>query len=288
MTKFVIAALILSFTTCDHTFSQESTAETTPWRVVSDAAVREYRVEIPKDKTTRIKMLPDPIFIHNYNVDYESHALVYLWTNQVGRPVAAVTAILNRSNQDVDQWDEIDEFHSFHDASLVTTHGRRQHWAPTGPGVDWVEVSDAPKPAATEKLQAIQAKSISRRFTVTAVYNRTDGRPWELRLITTPVHRYSTKDGAQLVSGALHFFCKATDPEAMLALEVRKNENGEYRWHYAPANYSAAGVHFKLDEEEVWSDDPASFGPRYRHYGTVVKSGFSLAEEFKKIKSADN
>jgi hypothetical protein len=93
---------------------------------------------------------------------------------------------------------------------------------------------------------------LSRRFSVTAIHNREDGRPWKLRLITTPVHEYSTEDGDQVVSGFLNVFCRATDPEAMLALEVRKNSNGEYRWYHALANCSDAGAHLILGRFDDW------------------------------------
>ena len=178
----------------------------------------------------------------------------------------------------MDRWNEIDEFHSFHDDTIEVKRAGRVIWAPKGAGVDWKVIPQAPKPAATEKLQAIQARKLARKFSVKAIYHREDGQAWNLRLVPTPVHKYSTNDGAQVVSGYLHVFCRATDPETMLALEVRRLPDGTFGWHFVAANFSNAGPHLVFDDQEVWNEDPARFGRTYRHAGFQPRSNFSLAE----------
>jgi len=246
--------------------TKQQPAETPAWRRHSDKAVRAYKLRIPQSKE-KPKLTPKPVFIHNFNGHLESHAFVYLWTTKVNRPVAAVTSIVMRYDQDVDQWTQIDEFHSLHDASLVVERAGKTLWTPQGAGLDWKEIPKAPKPATSERLQGLQASQLARRFSLTAVYRKEDSRSWELRLIPKPVNTYSTKVGQQIVTGYLHFFCRATDPEAMLSLEVRRSAKGDFRWHYAPANYSDAGTYLKLDGKQVWKDDPPRFGSRNRHFG---------------------
>lgn len=273
---FLVASLISSQILAEEATTEESKTKKIPaWRRHSDQAIQSYRLQVP-DRDLKVKLSDEPVFIHNFNVHMESHALVYLWTTKVGRPVAAVTSIIMRTDQDVDEWDQIDEFHSLHDDSFQATRDGSTVWRPQGPGLDWLEIPKAPKPARTERLQAAQASQLARRFSMTAIYRKENNRPWKLRLVPTPVNKYSTKDGDQIVSGYLHFFCRATDPEAMLALEVRRTESGQYRWHYAPANYSDAGMFMELDSKQVWKDDPARFGSRLRHFAILPNRGFSI------------
>ena len=259
----------------DDTPTKEQPVETPAWRRYSDKAVRKYKLRIPESKETP-KLTQKPVFIHNFNGHLESHAFVYLWTNKINRPVAAVTSIVMRWDQDVDKWNQIDEFHSLHDAPLVVERDGKPLWTPRGAGVSWQEIPKAPEPAKSERLQGVQAKQLARRFSLTAVYRKEDSRPTELRLIPKPVNTYSTKVGEQIVTGYLNFFCRATDPEAMLALEGRGSDNGDFRWHYAPANYSDAGAYLKLDGKEVWKDDPPRFGSRNRHFGYQPNADFNI------------
>ena len=251
--------------------------EVPAWRRHSDKSIQKYRLQVP-DRDLEVKLSDKPVFIHNFNVHMESHALVYLWTTKVGRPVAAVTSIIMRQDQAVDRWDQIDEFHSLHDASFPVAQDDVTVWSPRGPGLDWTEISKAPKPAKTERLQAAQASQLARRFSMTAIYRKENNRPWKLRLVPTPVNKYSTKVDDQIVSGYLHFFCRATDPEAMLVLEVRPTESGDYRWHYAAANYSDAGMFMELDNKQVWKNDPPRFGSRLRHFAILPNRDFPLNE----------
>ncbi len=79
------------------------------------------------------------------------------------------------------------------------------------------------------------------------------------------------------------FFCRATDLEAILALEVRETNAGELAWHYAAANFTRGGIAFLLDDKEVWSEESFRdgskwFNPEYKHYGGFPFQGFTLAE----------
>lgn len=262
----------------EETSPKKDPSEVAAWRRYSDKEVRRYKLRIPMSEETPT-LTKKPIFVHNFNGHLESHAFVYLWTTKTNRPVAAVTSIVMRWDQAVDRWSQIDEFHSLHDASLVAERDGQPLWTPQGAGLDWQEIPKASEPAKSERLQRVQAKQLARRFSLTAFYRKVDDRPWELRLIPKPVNTYSTKVGEQLVTGYLHFFCRATDPEAMLALEVRRSPKGDFRWHYAAANYSDAGVYLKLDGKEVWKDDPPRFARRGRHFGYQPNVDFAIGLE---------
>lgn len=226
------------------------------WRQYSNHRLSAHRAQsLDKDPVT-FRLLRSPVWIHNQSVKSESHALVGLWVTDSDRPVAVMSCILYKIYGRL--WKEIDEFHSFHDDSIIVSDGQREVWRPQGPGVDWRELPDAPEPSETAKHQFLQARNLSRRFGVSGRY---DGKDWELRLANTPVHKYATEDKeGRVTTGVLHVFCRQNDPEAMMLLEVRKNGNGIRRWHYALASFTNVGTHFQLDGEEVWSDDPARFG----------------------------
>ena len=113
---------------------------------------------------------------------------------------------------------------------------------------------------------------------------------YELRAIPRPVYSYDAKDeDGQVTSGAITFFCRATDPEAFLVLEVRETDEGP-KWHYAPGNFTLCPTSLKLDDKVVWKEDSNSrakfHNPRYQHFGAFLNRPFLLEDGIKGRKAA--
>jgi hypothetical protein len=73
----------------------------------------------------------------------------------------------------------------------------------------------------------------------------------ELRLLPTPVYRYSDEE-AGIVDGAVFAFVHGTDPEMFLVLENRA-EKGKSTWHYMLAPMTCWAVEARHAGKQVWS-----------------------------------
>ncbi|NQV28241.1 MAG: PD40 domain-containing protein [Rhodopirellula sp.] len=194
-----------------------------------------------------------------------SHGELGLWTDKVGRPVAIGTVIVLGS-LDSTSMREVNEFHSLHTGEITMTDDGLGKWDVVVPGLDWQPLSDAPAPAKTEAELYAQAMTLAQRFAVETGARGNIG----LTLQKAPLHRFAYKSDEQLRGGILIPWSLDTDPEFLLALEVRPDSNGALKWHFAGANYSASGQFLLLDDRLVWSESPARFGPKIQHLGWIT------------------
>ena len=282
-----IAMVLLFFGTSlfaqdDNKQSKGKTKAPALWMRYCEASVNAYEV---REKNTKDRVFPlrrKPVLVHRAPLDLNTFGLVYLRTQKDGRPVAVVTCIAVKGEENL--WSEIHEFHSFHDRSLVATRRGAIRWAPEGPGIDWKEVPDAPAPSRSVKLMQSQAKLIAKRFSAKTSYG--EGKHWNLEL-KAPLHSYECDIDGRKVAGSLMAFARATDPEVFLLLEVRKTRSGELRWHYGLANFAAGGTHVELDDTEVFAEDPPIFRFNYRHQGYWPDRDFDMKSKLETLLSAE-
>ncbi len=194
-----------------------------------------------------------------------SHGELGLWTDKVGRPVVIGTAIALGSLQ-AESMREVNEFHSLHSGPIKMKDGDRQVWNVVAPGLVWKELPDAPEPADTPDELFAQATKLTERFTAET---GTRGRS-QLKLRDEPLHRFSYETEAGLRGGVLMSWAIETNPETLVALEVRPDAKGELKWHFAGANYSSSGQFLLLDGQLVWSESPARFGANIEHLGWIT------------------
>ena len=226
------------------------------------------------------QQLEHAIFEHKNPFNQTEHGLVYLWKQEDGRPVAIFTSLVNKSPRD-GRWGEIIEYHSLHDKPLYATFGsdtiegsepyRAAHaWRPSE-GIKWNLVPKADDPANSAVRLRGQARSIVRRFECEATFYRRSGpQQYSLRPLAKPVYTYDAKREGKLVGGLLTFYCRATDPEALLLLDVRPDDSGKLAWHYAVGNFTRGRIRFSLDKKEIWDNNSSNsswFNPTDVHYG---------------------
>ena len=78
-----------------------------------------------------------------------------------------------------------------------------------------------------------------------------DFKPCQLRLLPTPVYRYSVpKLGVK--DGALFTYVLGTDPEVLLLIEARKEGDAE-NWLIAFGRMTGYACQAMLDDKEFWS-----------------------------------
>jgi hypothetical protein len=169
---------------------------------------------------------------------------IYLWSYQ-GRPQAILKLYTFDNKQFTHEWLSLSE------SAMVAERDGKTIWSPELPGVTFREVPDAPKPAETAAERLRQMKALSSKFTSAYTATHLDAKPFELRLLTQPLHRYETTDDAR-ADGAVFGFAQSTAPAVLLLFETRKVRDTT-RWHYAFASLVTGPVTAKHGETEVFS-----------------------------------
>jgi hypothetical protein len=180
----------------------------------------------------------------------ESEGVFVLWVNK-GRPEASAS---------IYPWDGTiaHEFVSLsRGAKLVAREGGRVVWSPETPGVEFKDLPGAPAPADTPAARLRQMKLLADRFKVTMTGWKPDRSDREeLRLLPKPLYRAELSEVPSpdpgWIDGGVFSFVQGTDPEAILVLEVVR-QNGRPRWQYAFARATSAGLEARLDRTVVWA-----------------------------------
>jgi hypothetical protein len=168
---------------------------------------------------------------------------VFLWTER-GRP-QVVFKIFTYDNKSYGHaWQSLSE------GALTAERDGKVIWNPSGPGVAFREVPDAPKPAEAAAERLRQMKALAGKFTSTYTAAHLDNKPFELRLLAQPLYRYETDDAK--TDGAVFGFVQSTALVALLLLESRPMRDGA-RWHYAFASLVSGPVTAKYGDKEIAS-----------------------------------
>jgi hypothetical protein len=105
-------------------------------------------------------------------------------------------------------------------------------------------------PANSRNRRTAQFRALVRRFDAHEFWDPDNSR-YELRLLATPVHRYDDTN-AGIIDGAVFVFANGTNPEVLLLLEAREDEDAG-TWHYGLARLGHAEMHTSFDGTEVWT-----------------------------------
>jgi hypothetical protein len=185
----------------------------------------------------------EPVFRLNNSVSGVKDGAIFLWTNDLGRPEAAVQVFRIASGV----W--LHEFTSLSTAPFVAEVGSVASWRPARPGLEFKPVPDAPKPSNTPEGRLRQMRAMVQDFSADDHF---EGKSWStLRLLTKPLLRYG-KAGAEVEDGALFSFVLGTDPEVFLMLEARLGKEG-LEWQYAFAPMTSYQVKGSWKGKETWS-----------------------------------
>jgi hypothetical protein len=158
-----------------------------------------------------------------------------------GRPKAVLASELRRS---VNGKPSI----SYEFTSLTTSpfslRAADMDWSPAGTLFEFQPILGAQAPEATPQRRLRQLRALARRFASSEEINKVT---YELRLLTTPVDRY-TPSSADRADGAIFFFTLGTNPEVVLLIESDGKE-----WSYAAGRMTGAqAVALTLDGATVW------------------------------------
>ncbi|HEV7221299.1 MAG TPA: hypothetical protein VGN42_01260 [Pirellulales bacterium] len=170
---------------------------------------------------------------------------VFLWTSQ-GRPEAIASLY---------KWyhpftHSSHEFQSLSSGGLSAMREGAAAWNCSEPGVAMQPLVDVPPPgdAAPERLRQMRAAARLLRAEAT---NR-EGEVFQLRLLTQPIYRYAETSG-NLIDGALFAYVQATDPEVLLLVEARRDEQGGAVWRYGLARLNSIEMRVFRGAKQVWT-----------------------------------
>src|SRR5207249_1176358 len=202
----------------------------------------EYSLFRQKTPDAPLTLKTEPIIFYS-NPEGPSHSgATFLWLDGE-RPIAAISLSIRRPNDTVAH-----EMTSFSAAPLDCQRRGKSVWTPKTGGLLAQPFADAPPPAASEPQRLTQMRNLARRFTATR-QGSTDTHPQELRLLTTPLYRFSASDQG-IFDGALFAFAISNDPDMFLLLEATAQPP---RWQYSLARMSSVAEIVRLDDAEVFS-----------------------------------
>jgi hypothetical protein len=223
-----------------------------------------YDVFPAADSTTRLT--PQPVLRwRNAARGQEGEAMMVVWSHN-GRPVAAA-GIYPWQGKLCHEFDSLSR-----EGKVNAREKDRVIWAPTGAGVEFKDVPNAPKPAKTAAERLRQMKVIAEGFKATMTGWQGDNADQEaLRLLPRPLYRYDLANAKEpdpkLLDGALFAYVQGTDPEVVLVLEA-VGPVETTNWQYAFVRATAGGLEVKLGNDVVWSVKkyPPNRNPSLPHF----------------------
>jgi hypothetical protein len=206
-------------------------------------SVKAYNVHPIEASSASFQLQAEPIFRLNNAVSGVKDGAIFLWTNEVGRPEAAIQVFRVLSG------DWVHEFTSLSTAPFVAEVGSKETWHPAKPGLEFQKVPDAPRPGATPEQRLRQMRELAQDFSADDHF---ESKGWNsLRLLSKALVRYG-KTGTTVEDGALFGFVLGTDPEVFLMLEARTGKDG-LEWQYALAPMTCYQVKAAWKGKPVWS-----------------------------------
>lgn len=175
-------------------------------------------------------------------------ALVFLWTDD-GRPVVGGQLFKIGDSP----W--LHEFQSLSTQPLRATAKDQVFWSTEKAGLERLKVpAKFGKPASDGRRRLVQMRQIGRPLVAAHKVDRSS--PTRLRLLSTPLYRYSS-DRAKVVDGAVFSFAAGTDPEVLLIIEAIRPSGAEKEMHwemsFAPMTIFACRV--EREGKSIWSCD---------------------------------
>ena len=211
-----------------------------------------YRFRIAEREKSIVKLHPVPLLRWNNHVVREDDGMLFLWTEgEKGRPVAAAQFFLVGPD-----WNH--EFQSLSPQPFAARFegegGAGWAWQPTRGGVDFVVADKIDSPAESANQRLRQMKTIAERFSAAVDQEGKFESPEQLRLLTTPIYRYSASDRGVL-DGGLFAFVQGTNPEILMLIEASTENPAASVWRYGFARMSCFYLRVRRDDQVVWKRD---------------------------------
>jgi hypothetical protein len=196
-------------------------------------------------KGETIKSLGAPLLRWTNPYTNIQDGVLVAWVDESGVPVAAAQICLTPKS--TSQW--AIELQSLSVESFTLSNGEIESWKPKQPGLQWHRYDKVGTPAKSEQRRLVQMRVLARRFRGDDDFENEES---VLRLLPNPLVRYS-KPGGGIVDGGMFALVHGTDPEMLIMIEARKDDNEQQpAYHWALAPMTSFELHGYLDREQVW------------------------------------
>jgi hypothetical protein len=209
---------------------------------------RSLSAQVEQDKTWLDADLVEPALLrYSEPTRGTIDATLWVWQRKA-RPIALVS-ITQEENFPGDKF--TCEFVSLASEPLSVSGKSGWRWSPQKSAIEWKPVPAAPEIGDLPSLRMRRMKEVAHRFGATGEYGE-EGRTLDLRRMDRPVHRYADPDN-NVIDAGIFVFASGTNPEALLLLECRQDQNGAAAMHFGFARMSAGAIRARLDGDVVWS-----------------------------------
>lgn len=245
-------AVLLSLTQCLSVAVAEETGTAERKAILKEmrAAVAAIKVtERAGEQLQPAKLVEEPIFRYSDEQRFIRDATMWIWTVE-GRPVSVMKLERYSFSDPKRQW--LFNVGSASPNLMTVTWPFDREFESKKPGLAFQPLKDGPEIAESKPGRLIQLKQLARRFTATMTGGAADDAKTEMRLLPTPLFRYSCEPD-KIVDGALFgLSATGTNPDAMIAIQW-SGKGKEARWEFAVTGMTNGGLQVRLDDKPVWS-----------------------------------
>jgi hypothetical protein len=191
--------------------------------------------------------VPEPVFRFADEYHEVPDATLWVWTRE-GRPLAfqKIEANAWAGNSD---WSIIFATVAQQPLCVEWQGGKTFHH--NGTGAIFRPFPDGDPPAEGSRRREMQLRELKGRFRG-RISPRGDADNAALRILPTPIYRYSERDTKRPLGAVYGVTVTGTNPNLLLVIEARPDERAVERWHYAFARMSGTSGEIRLDDEIVW------------------------------------
>lgn len=262
--RLVVACLSLAVVAqCAGAFCDEPTEPSETGDAGGSRAQREAQLGVMRERAAEIEvhqmssskrqLVPlhkEPVFRYTDQPRGFIDATLWCWVAR-GRPVALSKVEALTSTAGAQSW-------QFCAASLAETPiemrfpgGRRL--SASRSGITLSAFDEAPEPGDRPTARLRQMKDLIARFAATIHVDGKDSLKQEMRLLPHPIFRYADAEGG-IVDGVIFgLTTNGTNPDMLIVIELCQEGNAGARWKYGIAKMTAADVHIRLDQKEIYS-----------------------------------
>jgi hypothetical protein len=202
------------------------------------------------------ELVPKPVFRYSDEERAIPDATLWVWTRDA-RPIA-FQKVEGNNHGGGQMWTIC--FASLSEG-LVDVRWRGTHqFAARKPGVAFKPLPGAEPPAANSRARTTQIKAVKDRFTARLNVDAEGNNGAETRTMAKPIFEYADPDSKLPLGAIFGMSSTGTNPDLLLLIEARRDDDGKGHWEYAHARMTSNSVRVRLDDTEIWAEESVPNG----------------------------
>ncbi|MBS0206846.1 MAG: hypothetical protein JSS49_28560 [Planctomycetes bacterium] len=214
------------------------------------AAVAAIKVhETSRTEKRAADMVAEPVFRYSDQQRQIRDATIWVWTVH-GRPVALMKTERYGFPEPQPHW--LFNVTSVTSDTLTVKWPFNREFVSKKPGMTFRPTTSAVDAVETKSGRLVQLKNLARRFSATMIDGVNEDVKTEMRLLTTPLFRYSSEVD-EIIDGAFFgFSATGTNPDAIVAIQWQGGSSAA-KCEFSVTGTTTTGLRVRLDDTEVWS-----------------------------------